>query len=52
MSEENVESFRRGVASLYERDFDAFDDLFTEDFEFIPYLALETTGRSTTGSTA
>jgi ketosteroid isomerase-like protein len=39
MSEENVEAFRRGVASFNERDFDALDDLFTEDFEFIPYLA-------------
>jgi ketosteroid isomerase-like protein len=45
MSEENVEVFRRGVASFNERDEDAIDDLFTEDFEFIPYLAalVETT---------
>jgi ketosteroid isomerase-like protein len=45
MSDENVEVFRRGVASFNQRDEDAIDDLFTEDFEFIPYLAalVETT---------
>jgi ketosteroid isomerase-like protein len=45
MSEENVEVFRRSVAAFNERDEDAINDLFTEDFEFIPYLAalVETT---------
>jgi ketosteroid isomerase-like protein len=45
MSEENGEVLRRGVAAFNERDEGAIDDLFTEDFEFIPYLAalVETT---------
>jgi ketosteroid isomerase-like protein len=45
MSEENVEVFRRSVASFNERDLGAIGELFTEDFEFIPYLAalVETT---------
>src|SRR5829696_7090772 len=45
MSQENVEAFRRGMAAFNERDFDAIDNLVTEDFEFIPYLAalVETT---------
>jgi ketosteroid isomerase-like protein len=45
MPQKNIDLFRRALKAFYERDFDAFDDLITEDFEFIPYLAalVETT---------
>jgi ketosteroid isomerase-like protein len=45
MSEENVELFRRAFKAFNDGDLDALDDLITEDFEFVPYLAtlIETT---------
>jgi ketosteroid isomerase-like protein len=45
MSQENVELLRRAIKAINDRDLDAGDDLITEDFEFVPYLArlVETT---------
>lgn len=45
MPEENVELIRRAVKAFNDRDLAALDDLVTEDFEFVPYMAtlIETT---------
>jgi ketosteroid isomerase-like protein len=45
MSEENVELYRRAVKAFNDGDLDVLDDLITEDFEFVPYMAtlIETT---------
>jgi ketosteroid isomerase-like protein len=38
MSQENVELAERAMAAFNRRDLDIYDDLFTQDFEWLPAL--------------